>query len=273
MRKPFHVAAGIGLAAVLAVSASAAKASPPPAIAAKQKRAQTVLAQVNALDIRFGKVVDSWNGARIDLASNRRALAANRLALQRAQRRARVVNARLAQRLVAIYEDGGAPTFLEVIAGASSIGNLIDRFHAAETVASYDRNLVDQAARSAARLTETRGRLRKAEQKRRAVLATLDGERRQIGAMLEQRRRLLSSIRSEIAAMKKEEALRQKALAAAARARLAREQAEARAAAARSCGGEGSRTQQQQRGRHGRTRPPRRPRPRQRRLHPRRRRP
>jgi cell wall-associated NlpC family hydrolase len=232
MHKAPFVLAGIALAALLAGSAGAAKA-PPPAIAAKEKRAQEVLARVNALDIRFGKVVDSWNGARIDLAANRRALAANRVALRQAQRRARVVNGRLAQRLVAIYEHGGAPSFLEVMAGASSLGNLIDRFHAAETLASYDRNLVEQAARATARLTDARRQLRSAERKKRAVLDTLSAERQRIGAMLDRRRQLLSSIRSEVAAMKEREARRQAALAAAARARLAREQAEARAAAAR----------------------------------------
>lgn len=233
MRNTLVAAAGIGLAAVLAAPAGAANAPPPPALAAKQKRAQEVLAQVNTLDIRFGKVVDAWNGARIDLAANQRALATNRLALRRAQRRARTLNARLARRLVAIYEHGGAPSFLEVMAGASSLGNLIDRFHAAETVASYDRSLAEQAARATARLTQARSRLRQTEQKRRAVLATLDAKRHRIGAMLEQRRRLLSSVRSEVAAIEKREAERQKALAAAARARLAREQAKRLAAAAR----------------------------------------
>jgi peptidoglycan DL-endopeptidase CwlO len=232
MRKALFVAAGVGIAAALAASAGAAKAPPSPVIAAKEKRAQQVLAQVDALDVRFGKVVDSWDGARIALAADRRALAANRIALRQAQQRARVANSRLAQRLVAIYENGGNPTLLEVIAGASSLGNLVDRLHAAETVASYDRSLVDQATRAAVRLTEARGRLRRAEQRQRSVLDTLVAERSRIGAMLRQRRRLLSSIRAEVTAMKKREAMRQKALAAAARARLAREQAEARAAAA-----------------------------------------
>jgi peptidoglycan DL-endopeptidase CwlO len=233
MLKTCAFLAGVALAVVLAAPDGAAKGPPGPALAARQKRAQEVLAQLNALDVRFGKVVDSWNGARIDLVANRRALAANRLALRRAQRRARVVTDRLAQRLVAIYESGGTPSFLEVIAGASSIGNLLDRFHAADTVASYDRKLVGQAARVAARLAETRRRLRRTQQRRLDVLHRLDSERGQIGTMLDQRQRLLSSIRSEIAVMKAREARRQEALAAAARARLARARAEARTAAAR----------------------------------------
>jgi cell wall-associated NlpC family hydrolase len=232
MRKVL-VPVAVGLAAMLAASAGSAKPPPRPAIAAKQKRAQEVLAQVNALDIRFGKIVDSWNGARIDLAANRRALAANRIELRRAQRRARTTSARLAQRLVAIYENGGEPTLLEVIVGASDFGSLLDRLHAAETVASYDRKLAEQVTRSVGRLFHARRQLRRKEQERRAVLAQLDGQRRQIGAMLEQRRRLLASVQTQVAAMEKREAARQKALAAAARARLARAQAEARAAAAK----------------------------------------
>jgi peptidoglycan DL-endopeptidase CwlO len=233
MLKTCALLAGVALAVVPAAPGGAAKGPPSPALAARQQRAQEVLAQVNALDVRFGKVVDSWDGARIDLAATRRALAANRIALRQAERRARAANARLAQRLVAIYENGGTPTLLEVIAGASSLGSLIDRLHAAETVASYDRSLAEQAARSTARLTEARGRLRRAEEKRRSVVAALDAKRRLIGAMLEQRNRLLASIHAQVIAMKRREAMRQKALAAAARARLAREQVEARAAAAR----------------------------------------
>ena len=231
MRKAPHAVAALLLAAFLATSASAVRA--PPALQAKQRRARAVLAQVNTLDIRFGKLVDAWDGARIELGASKRALAANELALGRAKRRSRIADAQLAQRLVAIYKGGGEPSLVEVITGASSLGDLIDRFEAATNIASYDRTLANRALRSQETLTAARVRLRATEQQRHATVTALAGERRQIGAMLTQRRRLLSSIQFEIAAAKRREAARQQALAAAARARLAEEQAAAAAAAKR----------------------------------------
>ena len=229
MRRTPHAVAGLLVAAFLATSAAAVKA--PPALEAKQARARAVLTQVSRLDIRFGRLVDAWDGARIQLAASRRALAANELALATAKRRSGIADARLAQRIVAIYKSGGEPSLVEVITGASSLGDLIDRFEAAANIASYDRTLADRALRLQEKLTAARVRLRATERQRHATVTALAGERRQIGAMLAQRRRLLSSIRSQIAADRKREAARQQALAAAARARLAHEQAAAEAAA------------------------------------------
>ncbi|HKI91697.1 MAG TPA: NlpC/P60 family protein [Gaiellaceae bacterium] len=222
MRKTLCVLAGLALWAPAALPA--ASAAPPPALTAKQAQARAVLAKVNALDVRFGKVVDSWNGAKIQLAASERALAANEAVLGRARKRSLVADGRLAQRLVAIYK-GEEPTLVQVLAGAATLSNLIDRLEAVKTISAYDRRVADDALRAKTALASARVRLRATEQKRRATVAQLAGQRRQIGTMLTRRRHLLSSIQSEIAAMKKREAARQARLAAEARARLAREQA------------------------------------------------
>jgi cell wall-associated NlpC family hydrolase len=230
---PRKLYATLALACTASAVAASTVAAAPPALRAKRAQAQVVLAQVNALDLRFGHVVDAWDGARIQLATSTRRLAANRRALQRARRQSRIADQRLAQRLVAIYE-GGEPTLTQVLVGASSVSDLIDRLEAAKEIAAYDRRVADQARRSRDRLAEARLRLQAAQRTQRATLAALGAERRQIGAMLAHRRRLLASIQSEIAALKAREAAQQAALAAAARARLAREQALlARQAAAR----------------------------------------
>ena len=225
----------------LAVAASAAlpaaaAAAPPPALTAKQAQARAVLAQVNTLDIRFGKVVDRWNGAKIQLTASEHALAANEAALARATKRSRVADGRLAQRLVAIYK-GEEPSLVQVLAGASTISNLIDRLEAVKTISAYDRRVADDALRAKTTLASARVRLRATERKRRAAVAELAGERRQIGSMLARRRHLLGSIQSEVATIKKQEAARQAKLAAEARARLAR-----RAGASRAAGGRARRS-------------------------------
>jgi cell wall-associated NlpC family hydrolase len=232
MRAPLIALAGLATA-VLAALAGAAEASAPPALRAKQDRARGVLAQVDALDVRFGRVVDEWDGARIQLEASRRRLAANARSLRKARWRSRAADRRLGQRLVAIYE-GGEPTIVDVVTGAANLSDLLDRLEAADALAGYDRRVADAARRSRERLVSARRELQATERTRRAAVAELAAERRQIGAMLARRRRLLASVQSQVAELRRQEAARQQALAAAARARLAREQAlRAREAAAR----------------------------------------
>lgn len=223
------------IALVPAASVGAASGAGSPALRAKQAEAQKVLRRVRVLDVRFGKVVDRWDGARIQLAASRRELAANRRALTRARRQTRIADERLARVVVAIYENG-PPTLPEIIVGASSVSGLIDGIEAAQTIDAYDKRIADQARRWQARLAAARTRLKKTERTRRRTVSQLAAERKQIGALLTSRRRLLASVQSEVEVLQAREAARQRALAAAARARLAREraaQAAARAAAER----------------------------------------
>ena len=214
------------LAAVAAGGAGAARAAvPPPALAAKQARARAVLAQVNALGIRFGKVVDAWDGAKIELAASEHRLAANARALDAARRRSRVDEARFAQRLVAVYK-GGEPGLGTILLGSASLSDLVDRLEAAKTIVGYDRRLALAAARSQAQLAAARRRLAATARRKRAVVTRLAAGRKTIGAMLAHRERLLSSVRSEVAVLQQQEAARQRRLAAQAKARLAREQAQ-----------------------------------------------
>ena len=226
------VAVGVlGLALTAGVWAEAAAGAGSPALPAKQAEAQVVLRRVNALDVRFGEIVDRWDGARIQLASNKQRLSANERALKRARRRTRLADARLARVLVAIYEDG-QPTLAGIVVGASSISDLVSGIEAAQTIDVYDQRVAEQAQRLQATLAAGRVRLRKTEQAFQRTVSQLAQERKQIGAMLARRRRLLASVQSEVAALTAREAARQHALAVAARARLAREQT-ARIAAAR----------------------------------------
>ena len=221
------------LLAAAALAAPVASAAPPPTLARKQAQARAVLAQVDALDIRFGRVVDAWDGARIRLAAATKALAANEVALRRSTRRTRAADARLAQRLVAIYE-GGEPSLVEVLVGASTLSDLIDRYEAASTISAYDRRLADEARAARAALVRARARLQATRERRRATVQALGGERRRIAGMLGRRQRLLASVQGEVARLRRQEAARQEVLAAAARARVARAQAlAAKQAAAR----------------------------------------
>ena len=65
-------------------------ASPKEQIDAKAAQAQRVLQQVNALDLQFGRTVESWHGAQYELAKARRQLATDRRLLHAAKRQERI---------------------------------------------------------------------------------------------------------------------------------------------------------------------------------------
>ena len=215
---------------LVAVSAGGAAAAPPSALQAKRAQARAVMAQVNALDVEFGKVVDEWDGARLSLAAARKQLAANAVSLARAQRRSRIAERRRDRRLVQIYETG-RPDVVQLLAGAGSLSELIDLAQYSRDVAASDRSVADEARRARARLAAANKALHAAERARRASLATLTAERARIDGLLGTRRTLLASIQSQVVVLKAREVAEQRRLAEAARARVAREQAELRARA------------------------------------------
>ncbi len=215
---------------LVAVSAGGAAAAPPSALQAKRAQAQAVMAQVNALDVEFGKVVDEWDGARLSLAAARKQLAANAVSLARAQRRSRIAERRRDRRLVQIYETG-RPDVVQLLAGAGSLSELIDLAQYSRDVAASDRSVADEARRARARLAAANKALHAAERARSASLATLTAERARINGLLGTRRTLLASIQSQVVVLKAREVAEQRRLAEAARARVARQQAELRARA------------------------------------------
>ena len=221
----------------LAHAAAGSSAPPSSALQAKHAQAAHVLAQVNALDTRFGAVVDAWDGAKVQLAATERQMAANRAELAVAQKQNRIAQRRAARLLVTIYE-GESPDLIQLIAGSSRLSDVINAIQYTRDAASSAQRVASAAARARTRLVLATDRLQKVEGTRRATLAQLDAERAAIGAMLATRRRLLSSIQSEIVQIQAREAAQQARAAAAARARLAaqeallKEQAAARARAA-----------------------------------------
>jgi len=214
-------------------------ASPKERIREKQAQAQAVLAQVNQLDRRFEASVEAWNGARYQLASTRRELAADRAALRAAERQRRIALARVRARLVALYESDDQPTTIAVLLGSTSVSDVLARLDAAHAIADADHRLAVQTTAARDRYAKVARRTAALERRRAASVVQLNAQRSSIGSMLGERKRLLASVQAEVTHLKEEEAHRQAVLAAQARERLAaakaeaRREAEQRAAAAR----------------------------------------
>jgi cell wall-associated NlpC family hydrolase len=208
--------------ALVGLTHAAAGSSAPPSTALKAKKGQQaqVLAQVNALDTRFGAVVDAWDGAKIQLAATEKQLAANRTQLARAQKQTRIAQERAARLLVTIYE-GDHPDLIQLLAGSSKLSDVINAVQYTNAVASAEHRVAAAALAAKNRLAVAKERLQQDERTRRSTLAQLAGERASIGSMLGQRRRLLSSIHMQIGQIEAQQAAVQRREAAAARARVA----------------------------------------------------
>ena len=225
------------LALTTLLAAGAATAKTTAAERAQQARARVVLGQIQALDARLERTIQAWDGARLRLAALERQVRANRAALVRARATLHVARVRLAKRLVAVYETG-EPSALDVVLGASSLAEAIDRIQAVHEIVGQDRRIAVQTAVAAERFAARQRALARARTRQQATVAQLASTRAQIQGGLGQRHRLLASIRTQIATLQAQERARERYLAAQARARIAREQralaaARARAAAAR----------------------------------------
>lgn len=221
----------VAAALLAALGAAPLAASPAGKIKLKQREAQVVLAQVDALDNQLGKTVESWDGARYALGRVKTQLAANQASLSVAERAQRHAQQLVQARLVTIYESN-QPTTIDVVLGSASLGDLIDRLQAARSVATSDRQLAKQATQVRNQLAAARRALQKSEHRRATSVQQLANQKVQIGAMLAQRRRLLSSVQTDLTTMRAQEARRQAELAAEARRRLVAEQAALRRQAA-----------------------------------------
>lgn len=237
------VACGAMLLVATVLVGEPSAASTKERLKAKAAQAQQVLREVNALDVRFGRTVEAWNGARYELGKTRRQLASDRALLRFAKEQQQIALAHVKARLIGLYESPDDPTVISIVFGSSTLSDLLARLDAAQTISTADHNLAVETTAARVRYAAIERRTRATEERRAAAVSQLELQRQQIGSMLASRRQLLSSIQSQIATMKAQEARRQAILAAEARARLAHEQellqqqaaaaAAARAAAAR----------------------------------------
>jgi cell wall-associated NlpC family hydrolase len=208
--------------AVLAGDLSAA--SPKERIRAKEAQARAVLAQVSTLDRRFEASVESWHGAQYELQLTKHQLVLDRRALRIASVQKSVALARVRARLVALYENPSDTTTLGIFLGSTSVSDILDRLDAAHQVEKADHELAVQTTAARNRYAQAVRRTTAIERERAAAVSQRNTERQQIGAMLAERKRLLSSVQAEVVKLRAEEARRQARLAAEARARLAAEQ-------------------------------------------------
>ncbi|MFO7572155.1 MAG: NlpC/P60 family protein [Gaiellaceae bacterium] len=210
----------VALAAGLLLAVGSASAQ---SIQSKREQAEAVMAQIEQLDMQVGQAAEAWNLANIELDKIEADLASNGRHLIVARKSLVVSQGRIAQRLRDLYVNGDGDSTLEVILGAKSLDDVIDRLDAISRVSSQDAEILREVKRYRKEVETRRARLKEAEANQERIVAERAAQRRSIEGRLAERQQLLSSVKSEIARIEAENRRRQAALEAQARARLAAE--------------------------------------------------
>jgi peptidoglycan DL-endopeptidase CwlO len=229
-RYGFLLLCTLALAALAAVAATGARAHSNPQIRAAQAHERSVIAQVDSIGKHLQVVQDQeWN-AKQQLALVERSLKRNEYRLRVARGNFKAAQKRLMDRVYSIYVNG-SPSTIDVLAGAHSLSQVIDRAESAQVISSQDAALGRQALRFEQAVQQREQQLKQLKQKRVHAVAVIAAEKRTVESELAQQRQLLASIHTTISHLQAQERARELAAKRAAEARLAAEIAARKAAA------------------------------------------
>jgi peptidoglycan DL-endopeptidase CwlO len=217
------------LTAALLTLASSATADP--SIADKEAQARAVLAQIDEMNMELGRAVEAYNGATLELERIDGELETNARHLGIAKRSLTTGQRRIAARLRDLYVTGGTGGVVEIILGARSLDDLLNRIDVVERVGAQDAEVLAEVKRFKRDVKIRKVKLQKARSAQADVVARRAEQKRSIEGQIAEKKRLEQSIRSEIARLKAEERARQAAAEAAARALMARQREAAELAA------------------------------------------
>ena len=205
----------------VALLAAASATADPGTVASKEAQAQSVLGQIDAININLDRAVEQYNLANVRLKQIRGSLRDNTVQLNAARLNLRRSEKALARRLVTAYTSGEQDSTLAVVLGATSLDDLFNKFETLNSTSKQDTKIVRDVTTAKAAIQRHRLALQRAQTEQQQVVAERAAERQHIQSQLADRRQLLSSIRGEITHLKAEEAARQLQLAQQARARMA----------------------------------------------------
>ncbi|HEY1318256.1 MAG TPA: NlpC/P60 family protein [Gaiella sp.] len=230
MRRPAlrqTLALALAATAIAMLVFASTSATADPSISSKREQARAILAQVQDLDSDLSHAIESYNLANIQLADIDADLKSNGRHLVIAKQSLGIAQTHIAKRLRALYINGDSGGAVEVILGAKSLDDLLDRLDIAQRVGGQDSRVLTEVRQFRTEVETRRSKLR-SDRSRQAQVVSERAERKQwIEGKLSERRQLLSSVQDEIKRMEEAEARRQAILEAQARARLAATRSEA----------------------------------------------
>jgi peptidoglycan DL-endopeptidase CwlO len=208
----------VALITLVAASLFTAAARPSP-VTSKQAQAQDVLAQIQSIDASLEKVIEDYNASQIKLDSIKEEQRVNENRLEIARANLKQSQAFLEQRLVALYTSEDQST-LEILLGASSLDDLLDRMDTVNRVSEQDTRIIGEVKHFRAEIKQRETELERARTEQEQVVAEQAAKKSSIESQLAARQQLLSSIKSEIERLKRQEAAQQATLVSQAETRL-----------------------------------------------------
>jgi peptidoglycan DL-endopeptidase CwlO len=225
LRQALVLALAVTAVAMLVFASTSATADP--SISSKREQARAILGQVQDLDSELSHAIESYNLANIQLGQIDADLKTNGRHLVIAKQSLGIAQVHIAKRLRALYINGDSGGAVEVIFGAKSLDDLLDRLDMAQRVGGQDSRVLSEVRQFRTEVQTRRAKLRNDRARQAQVVSDRAAQKQWIEGKLSERRQLLSSIQGEIKRMEAAEARRQAALEAQARARLAATRAEA----------------------------------------------
>jgi cell wall-associated NlpC family hydrolase len=158
-------------------------------------------------------VIQAYDGANWRLGQIKLQQKQNRHNLKVAKSNLKRSQAALASRLVAIYTSDSDNTTIDVILGAKSLDEILNRLDTANRVSAQDTQVIGEV-RSFQRLVKReRAQLERARIDQERIVAQRQAQKAHIESQLRLRRTLLASIKGQIARLQAQERSRQLALA------------------------------------------------------------
>jgi cell wall-associated NlpC family hydrolase len=208
----------------LTVFAVTTGASAEPSIDDKRAQAEAILAEINGLGEEVGAAAERYNGASYELYSVSADLTESRKDLRNARELRKASVARIEKRLRSLYIHGGTGGALEVLLGARTLDDLLDRVDVTQRIAEQDARIAWEARELRERIAKRENQLAKARSRQAVVVKQRGAEKAAIEAKLAERERLLASVKIEIERLKEAERRRQAELERQARLALERQQ-------------------------------------------------
>lgn len=215
-------ALGLGLAGIAAtLLLGAGSATADPSVSSKRQQAQAIIEQIREMDSELSHAIEAYNLANVQLAEIDSDLESNGRHLEVAKSSLTVAQGHIAKRLRALYINGDAGGAVEVILGAKSLDDLLDRLDMAQRVGGQDSQVLKDVKRFRNEVQTRRAKLRSDRSRQAEIVGQRATQKRSIEGQLAERQRLLASVKDEIERLEAAEARRQAELERQARARLA----------------------------------------------------
>jgi cell wall-associated NlpC family hydrolase len=186
----------------------------------KKAEARQVYAEIISLDQSLGVADEKINLANLRLRQVQEQQKVNGRELVVARRNLKRSQDLVVKRLTSLYTTSQTTT-LDLILGSTSVTNLLTRLDNADRISKLDGQVIGQVTHFKLSVERHARALRHEHRLARQLVAQREAERRWVADKLNERERLLSSIKDQISTLEAQERARQQRALLAAQARIA----------------------------------------------------